>query len=611
MGGGVGPQFWGLKKSPHLADTAGVRLALPTKVIPLLASLLALPAAGTASAATVQELERAGVTGLIVQRDPGLSAVERGDLRDDADVEFVRALPLPDTELVAADRGDLAEALAALQADPDVAHAEIDAPIFASTTTPTGSDPLWGDLWALQNTGKTKGAVAGADIDARTAWTVTRGTGQTVAIVDSGVASTHADLAGQLDLANAYDYIDRDTVPQDGNGHGTHVTGTMVASADNGIGVAGVAPGAKVLPLRVMNNSGQGLVSDVIQAFDRAGRLGVRVVNASLGATTMSKALRDIVAAYPETLLVAAAGNEGRNVDATPTYPCALPVANVICVGATDAADAPASFSNFGPATVDVHAPGAKILSTWKTGGYTTADGTSMASPHVAGVLALLFAADPNLTAGQAKAKLLAGADRRSALAQLSVSGGRLDAAGALRAPAPPRDDDGDGIPNAGDRCPVVADPQQQDSDGDEIGDACDLTPIPVAAQAPAGPAAAPPPPAPMPQLRNVRRSGTTVQACKKRKGKGKGRRTCRVREVRLTFAVSGPATVELVYERRRCVGKKCSYGVTARRNVPVKGGKSTLTIGPEVRGGRLAAGTYRAVLRLGAQHATIPFTVR
>ncbi|UUY05602.1 S8 family serine peptidase [Svornostia abyssi] len=586
-----------------------MRLALPTKVIPLLAALLAVPAAGTASAATVEELERDGVTGLIVQRDPGLSARERHELRDDADVEFVRPLPLPDTELVEAGRGDLSEALAALQSDPSVAHAEVDAPVFASTTTSTGIDPLWGDLWALQNTGRTKGAVAGADIDIRAAWTVTRGAGQTIAIVDSGVASTHADLVGQLDLANAYDYVDRDTVPQDGNGHGTHVTGTVVASADNGIGVAGVAPAAKVLPLRVMNNSGQGLVSDVVQAFDRAGRLGVRVVNASLGATTPSKALRDAVAAYPETLFVAAAGNDGANADAAPTYPCALPVANVVCVGATDAADFPAAFSNFGAATVDLHAPGVKILSTWKTGGYTTADGTSMASPHVAGVLALLLASDPTLTAGQAKAKLLAGTDRIAALGRLSVSEGRLDAAGALRAAAPPRDDDGDGVPNAGDRCPVVADPGQQDSDGDGVGDACDLTPFPVAAPAPAVPAAAPPSPAAMPHLRDVRRSGTTVQACKKSKGKGKGK--CTPRAVRLTFTVSASATVEIVYERRRCAGKKCSFGVAARRSVQVKGGKTTLTIGPDVRGGRLAAGVYRAVLRLGAQHATIPFTVR
>lgn len=584
-----------------------MRLVLPTKVIPLLAALLAAPAAGTASGATVEELERDGVTGLIVQRDPGLSAQERDDLRDDAAVEFVRTLPLPDTELVEAGRGDLAEALATLQADPAVTHAEVDAPVFASTTVSTGSDPLWGDLWALQNTGKTKGAVAGADIDVRTAWSVTRGAGQTVAIVDSGVASTHADLVGRLDLANAYDYVERDTIPQDGNGHGTHVTGTVVASADNGIGVAGVAPAARVLPLRVMNSSGQGLVSDVVQAFDRAGRLGVRVVNASLGSTTQSKALRDVVAAYPETLFVAAAGNDGGNSDAAPTYPCAFSVANVVCVGATDAADFPAGFSNFGATTVDLHAPGVKILSTWKTGSYTTADGTSMASPHVAGVLALLLASDPTLTAGQAKAKLLSGTDRVAALGGLSVSGGRLDAAGALRAAAPPRDDDADGVPNAGDRCPVVPDPGQQDSDADGVGDACDLTPFPVTAPVagPPVPAAAPAPTAAVPKLRNVRRSGSTVQACKK------GRRKCRSREVRLTFTVSAPATVELVYERRRCKGRKCSFGVAARRSVPVKGGKTTLTIGPEVRGGRLAAGVYRAVLRLGAQHATIPFTVR
>ncbi|MBJ7519786.1 MAG: S8 family serine peptidase [Solirubrobacteraceae bacterium] len=569
---------------------------------------LALPCAGSASAATVEELEREGATGLIVQRAPGLTADEREQVRDDAQVELDELLPLPDTEVVQADRGGLSEALEALRDDPDVVHVDVDVPVTAYGT----NDPLWSEMWALENVGKNRGTTAGADIAVQSAWAVTRGAGQTIAVVDSGVTSSHPDLAGQLDLANAYDYLERDTTPQDTHGHGTHVTGTIAALADNQVGIAGVAPGAKVLPLRVMGSGGEGLVSDVIQAFDRAGRLGIRVVNASLGASAYTKSLRDVIAAYPETAFVVAAGNDGKDVDATPTYPCALPLANVICVGATDAADNPASFSNRGATAVDLHAPGSKILSTWKSfGSYVTASGTSMASPHVSGVVALMLAADPTLSAGQARAKLLAGADRIPALAGHSVSGGRLDAAGALNAPAPPRDDDADGVPNGGDLCPGTPDPAQRDADGDGLGDACDPTPVPPASTD--APVAVPVPPAAV-TLRSVHRNGTVVQGCKRAARKGRTSRKqpkCKTKQVKLSFTVSAATTVQLVYERRSCVRKTCRFAVATRRSVPVLGGRTTLTIGPEVGRRKLARGTYRAVLRLGAQHATVRFTVR
>lgn len=590
-----------------------MRLPSPTKVFALLLLPLALPCASPATAATVEELDREGVTGLIVQRAPGLTAAQREAVRDDAGVELDEFLPLPDTEVVQAGRGDLAEALDALRDDPGVLGVEVDVPVTAFAT----NDPLWSEMWALENAGKTRGTTAGADIAIQPAWAVTRGAGQAIAVVDSGVTASHPDLAGQLDLANAYDYLDRDTNPQDTHGHGTHVTGTIAALADNKLGIAGVAPASRVLPLRVMGSSGEGLVSDVIQAFDRAGRLGIRVVNASLGASSYTKSLRDVIAAYPETLFVVAAGNDGQDVDAAPTYPCALPLANVVCVGATDAADNPASFSNRGATAVDLHAPGSKILSTWKSfGGYVTASGTSMASPHVSGVLALLFSADPALSASQAKAKLLAGADLVPALTGRSVSGGRLDAAGALSAPAPARDDDADGVPDSGDLCPGVPDPAQRDADGDGLGDACDPTPVPPASVA--APVAVAVPPAEV-TLRSVRRKGKVVQACKATSSKARPRARskrsrrprCRTKQVKLTFTVSAPATVQLVYERRRCVRRTCRFAVATRRNVPVKGGRTTLTIGPKVGRRTLARGTYRAVLRLGAQHATVPFTVR
>lgn len=596
-------------KDPHVAaDTPEVRLPSPTKVFLTFAILSAAAPAGAAVAAVP-------ATGLIVQRDPGLTSSQRGEVRRDADVTFVRSLPLPDTELVAAEPGDVDEALADLRADPAVAHVEVDQPVTALGT----NDPMWDDLWALWNTGRGKGG-KGGDIGVEQAWAVTRGAGQTVAIVDSGATWTHPDLAGQIDLANAYDYLDRDPWPQDTHGHGTHVAGTVAAAADNGIGIAGVAPAAKALPLRVMGSNGQGLVSDVIQAFDRAGRLGVRVVNASLGAGGYSKALRDVIASNPNTLFITAAGNDGVDVDAAPTYPCALALANVVCVGASDTSDDPASFSNRGAASVDLFAPGVRILSTWKSyNSYVTADGTSMAAPHVAGVLALLFSAEPGLTAGQAKAKLLDGTDRLPALAGLAVSGGRLNAAGALSAPAPPPDTDGDGIADALDRCPTVPD-DQRDSDGDGLGDACDPTPAPVAAAAPWLPAAAPvvtaPGAAPKVTLRSVRRSGKTVRYCKKRT------RRCKPLTIKVRFKVSAPAALKLDYQRRTCTTKRtkkrskprktCRYKKVGTRTVTVKrAGTSTLKIGAKLRGRRLKRGRYRAVLRLDDQRATISFTMR
>ena len=127
-------------------------------------------------------------------------------------------------------------------------------------------------------------------------------------------------------------------MPQDGNGHGTHVAGTIAAVGDNGSGLIGVAPSAKVLPLRALDNNGSGFMSDIAAAFDYAGDLGVRIVNASLGGGYAS-ILGSVVASHPDTLYVVAAGNDNADNDnaATASFPCALPEPNVLCVGATDA----------------------------------------------------------------------------------------------------------------------------------------------------------------------------------------------------------------------------------------------------------------------------------
>ena len=265
-------------------------------------------------------------------------------------------------------------------------------------------------------------------IKAPEAWALGKGAGTTVAVVDTGADLGHADLAGRL--VTGLDLVDGDTTPQDGHGHGTHVTGTIVA-AENTIGVVGVAPQGTVMPLRVLDDQGTGYSDDVAAAFDFAGDQGVRVVSASLGADQRSAAEQEAIHSHPNTLFVVAAGNDGANNDVNGQFPCGYDEPNIVCVGASTEADGMASFSNYGATTVDLFAPGVGIRSTLR-GGYGSLSGTSMATPHVSGAAALLFARHPDWTAAQVKQALLDGADRLAAFAGRSVSGGRLNVAAAL-----------------------------------------------------------------------------------------------------------------------------------------------------------------------------------
>ena len=139
-----------------------------------------------------------------------------------------------------------------------------------------------------------------------------------------------------------------DNDPQDNHGHGTHVAGTIAAQRDNNEGIAGVAPGAKIMPLRALGANGRGTSLAIAEAFDYAGKMGLRVVNASLGGPGLDQTQLAAVQAHPNTLYVIAAGNDNVNNDATPYGPCALPAANIMCVGASDENDRRASFSNYG-----------------------------------------------------------------------------------------------------------------------------------------------------------------------------------------------------------------------------------------------------------------------
>ena len=392
--------------------------------------LALLPASATASATTQ----------IIVKRDAGLSASERRDIRADAGVKYVESLPLPRTEVVAAEPGEVRDALRDLNADPDVVYAEPDRPVHSFAAT---------GLWNLDK------------ISVADAWPRSTGAGRTVAVVDSGIDASHPALKGRV--AAGFDFVEDDADAQDEQGHGTHVAG-IVAAPQSGFPVAGVAPGARVVPLRVLDGTGSGSTSDVVAAFDWAGKKQMRVVNASLGGSTFSQAEHDVIAQHPDTLFVVAAGNDGKNVD-TPgnaEYPCAYTLDNVLCVGATDRNDARASFSNFGATSVDVFAPGVDIAST-RLGAYYLSDGTSMATPHVAGVAAQLAARAPWLGLDEFKQTII---DEST-----TVAAGRLVNAATV-AGKYSADPDGDGwiLDENGDTCAFVYNPDQAlDPEGNPI----------------------------------------------------------------------------------------------------------------------------------------------
>ncbi|HXV05618.1 MAG TPA: S8 family serine peptidase, partial [Solirubrobacterales bacterium] len=349
---------------------------------------------------------------VIVEWAAGASPAERRAARAGADVEYAHDLASRRFQLVRTEPGQSPrEAVRELEADPTVIHAERDG-YHRLDSIP--NDPLFDQQWGLLNTGLgiegVTGAVAGADINALSAWERTVGTPSTVvADIDSGYRFEAPDLAnvawtnpgeipengidddhdGIVDDVHGADFVgaNAESPTPDGNptdedlfegGHGVHTAGIIGAQGNNGIGITGVAQNVSVMPLRVCSRgtlAEESLcpISAVVEAINYAGTHGARVANISLGGATKSTAEADAIAANPQTLFVVSAGNFSHNNDGEPRYPCNLdPLAegksavdNVICVAATDQADQLAWFSDWGAETVDLGAPGTQILSTF------------------------------------------------------------------------------------------------------------------------------------------------------------------------------------------------------------------------------------------------------
>lgn len=301
------------------------------------------------------------------------------------------------------------------------------------------SDPQFGLEWGLNSP-------VDVDIDAPEAWTVTTGqTSTIVAVLDSGIDLKSPEFAGRLWLNSAasrpgrpvygWNFVAGNGNVQDDYGHGTHVAGIIGAAANNGRGVVGVDWNARIMPLKVLNANGSGATRDTAAAIRFAADHGARVINASWSVDEPDPALYDAIvyAGTKGVVFVASAGNDGVNLDANPGYPAAYHLPNVIVVGAVDASGNLAEFSNHGASTVDVAAPGVDVYGTFASRtGYATLSGTSMAAPHVTGVVSLLVGLHPEWSAERLVQQVLATVKPLPGLAGKTATGGIVSAAGAL-----------------------------------------------------------------------------------------------------------------------------------------------------------------------------------
>jgi subtilisin family serine protease len=351
------------------------------------------------------------------------------------------------------------QAIDALKKNPVITYIDPDYEVHI-TNVPNDLDS---ELWGLHNTGQT-GGTPDSDIDAPEAWDIQTGDSSLViAVIDTGVDYDHPDLEaniwtnpveipgdgldndnnGYVDDVYGWDFFNGDNDPMDDHSHGTHCAGTIAAVGNNGVGVVGVNWEAKIMALKFLSAAGSGSTSDAIIAIEYATIMkrdyGVPVIamSNSWGGGGYEQGLKDAitVADNEGILFIAAAGNGflgiGFDNDMFPHYPSSFEVPNVIAVAATDHNDDLAPFSNYGYTSVDLAAPGVDIYSTIPSG-YGYKSGTSMATPHVSGVAALIKAQAPGYTHHEIRDLIFDSVDLKWDLIGMMATAGRLNAFNAL-----------------------------------------------------------------------------------------------------------------------------------------------------------------------------------
>ncbi len=242
-------------------------------------------------------------------------------------------------------------------------------------------------------------------IQAEEAWNTTQGSPDTIiAVVDTGIQLNHPDLDAKI--VAGYDFVQGDAVAEDGHGHGTHVAGTAAAETNNNIGGAGTCPNCRLMPIRVLDDSGSGTLSNVAKGIIFAADNGAKVINLSLGGGGSLTLQNAVNYAWKKGSFLACAAGNSNTSSTTSAYPAAY--TNCFAIASTTSSDTRSSFSNYG-SWVEVAAPGSAIYSSWINSGYTTISGTSMATPHVAGLAGLL--ASQGLTGSEIRQRLCDTAD--------------------------------------------------------------------------------------------------------------------------------------------------------------------------------------------------------
>jgi len=338
---------------------------------------------------------------------------------------------------------DMNKAVAALGTDPDIEWAE---PDYIAHAISIPDDPLYTEQWGLSK------------INAPDAWDIVTGT-QTVviAVVDSGIDLTHPDLQanlwanpgeipgngidddnnGYVDDVRGWNFVNGTNNVYDGNGHGTQVAGVAAAVTDNALGIAGVCWNCKIMPVRVMADSGISNYSDIALGIRYAADKGAKVINLSLGGYSYSNALRDAIDYAVNEKGAVVVGGAGNDNVSTLFYPAAYD--NVLAVAGTTADDTKAEFSDYGT-WVDISAPAVEITTTYLGGDWGPANGTSLAAPFVAGMAALIRSQRPDWSAALVRNQLLQTADNTDALDPAyagKLGAGRVNAAQATQDPYP------------------------------------------------------------------------------------------------------------------------------------------------------------------------------